>query len=420
MSTVPDDIPRLGDRGDIPRAGSGIPRRPAPGDIPRRARVMPLAVRLTLPVALLALGACLPPRVAGDALAPAPERRTNAVLAHDRATLARWDARLRALASAAVADSSGDRAYALARAAAWLDFAREQYDADPRSTAVDAALAEASRLVLALERADRVDAGGRVAAATAPGGDAATLVAGARVVRPDLWAAARALDSTPAGRIAAAEAEVLLVRAGLVAAATRAMPPGAPTCGPWVHLARAERVIRDAEARLVAARAPLDTATVPTPPTKPFQHGVHFALDSDRLSAQSRAVLDGVVDALSTRLDLTLVIEGHTDPRGNPGYNERLSLRRAEAVRQYLAAGGLQLSRVEVRALGPSRRKATGTTREDYALDRRVVLRFYDDAGTEITGDESRGDLQVEAERRARRAGRPTRQAARPTGRRGR
>lgn len=67
---------------------------------------------------------------------------------------------------------------------------------------------------------------------------------------------------------------------------------------------------------------------------------VLFGFDEAELSAEAAAVLDEVVAETRRRADPggpPIRIEGHTDDRGADDYNQRLSLRRAQAVRDYLA-----------------------------------------------------------------------------------
>lgn len=64
---------------------------------------------------------------------------------------------------------------------------------------------------------------------------------------------------------------------------------------------------------------------------------VQFGFDSAELSAQSRQQLDAIADGIKlTEGTVKVVIEGHTDAKGRASYNDRLSLRRAAAVRDYL------------------------------------------------------------------------------------
>lgn len=64
---------------------------------------------------------------------------------------------------------------------------------------------------------------------------------------------------------------------------------------------------------------------------------VQFAYNSAEIEARSRPFLDQLGQVLQSEPNLALVVEGHTDGRGSEAYNQVLSLRRAEAVKAYLA-----------------------------------------------------------------------------------
>ena len=64
---------------------------------------------------------------------------------------------------------------------------------------------------------------------------------------------------------------------------------------------------------------------------------VQFGFDSSELTPQSRQQLDAIAEGIKlTDGTIKVVIEGHTDAKGRPTYNDKLSLRRAAAVRDYL------------------------------------------------------------------------------------
>jgi len=66
---------------------------------------------------------------------------------------------------------------------------------------------------------------------------------------------------------------------------------------------------------------------------------VRFGFDSTELTAQSKQQLDAIADGIKlTDGTVKVVIEGHTDAKGRASYNDRLSLRRAAAVRDYLVS----------------------------------------------------------------------------------
>lgn len=86
---------------------------------------------------------------------------------------------------------------------------------------------------------------------------------------------------------------------------------------------------------------PVETATAPTPPaaeTVGIGLPIQFGYNSDEITSESRPYIDELGKMLS-RDDLRtekIVIEGHTDASGSSNYNQKLSERRANAVKDYL------------------------------------------------------------------------------------
>ena len=69
--------------------------------------------------------------------------------------------------------------------------------------------------------------------------------------------------------------------------------------------------------------------------------GVTFEFNKDRLRPDSKTVLDTVVEIMKRYPDMQVELAGHTDNVGSDSYNQKLSEKRAEAVRQYLIAAGI-------------------------------------------------------------------------------
>lgn len=71
------------------------------------------------------------------------------------------------------------------------------------------------------------------------------------------------------------------------------------------------------------------------------------------------------------------VIEGHTDNRGGKAYNEKLSERRAQSVKNYIVKNfGIDASRLGVKGYGFSKPVADNATAEGRQLNRRIVANF--------------------------------------------
>jgi outer membrane protein OmpA-like peptidoglycan-associated protein len=100
---------------------------------------------------------------------------------------------------------------------------------------------------------------------------------------------------------------------------------------------------------------------------------VLFTSGESELLPSARNRLSEVAEALK-QSDNLLTIEGHTDAQGADLYNEELSLRRAERVRDFLVSEGVSPDRVSVRGLGEYRPVASNSTAEGRANNRRVEI----------------------------------------------
>jgi len=103
--------------------------------------------------------------------------------------------------------------------------------------------------------------------------------------------------------------------------------------------------------------------------------GVNFLYDSHELTPEAQHILDRVADILSKQPDLRLEVAGHTDAQGDPAYNQWLSLKRAEAVRDYMVAQGVNPNHIGAGGYGGQRPIADNTTKEGLRMNRRVELR---------------------------------------------
>ena len=98
---------------------------------------------------------------------------------------------------------------------------------------------------------------------------------------------------------------------------------------------------------------------------------VQFGFDRADLSDGAQTALLGIVKELKSNADLSVDLEGSTDPTGARDYNMGLSTRRVEAVRRYLIENGADLGRIYSIGMGP----LTGNNSEHAKL-RRVTVRL--------------------------------------------
>lgn len=108
-----------------------------------------------------------------------------------------------------------------------------------------------------------------------------------------------------------------------------------------------------------------------------FIESVHFDFDSAAIKPISKAVLDArALPILKQNSGVKVRIEGHTDSSGPAGYNEKLSLRRAIAVRDYLKSQGIAITRMSVVGRGEGSPSDTNDTRAGRANNRRVEFKL--------------------------------------------
>jgi outer membrane protein OmpA-like peptidoglycan-associated protein len=136
----------------------------------------------------------------------------------------------------------------------------------------------------------------------------------------------------------------------------------------------------DAERR--AAQAATDLATVASVKQDPVRGmvitlsgGVLFASNRSELLPSAQAKLDEVASALTKNdPDSSIVVEGHTDSQGGAAYNQDLSQRRAQVVRDYLVSKGVASDRVSATGFGLTRPIADNASPEGRADNRRVEI----------------------------------------------
>lgn len=109
-------------------------------------------------------------------------------------------------------------------------------------------------------------------------------------------------------------------------------------------------------------------------PPRPKSFLLYFITDSDELTPESRALLPAILDEVGKRPAPEVVVTGHTDRVGSVEHNDKLSLARAEAVRDQLAALGIDKAHILV--AGRGEREPLVPTDDDVAepKNRRVEI----------------------------------------------
>lgn len=100
-----------------------------------------------------------------------------------------------------------------------------------------------------------------------------------------------------------------------------------------------------------------------------------FRTDEHSLADSTGARLSELASGLATMTDIHVRLDGFADERGDAGYNQTLSQKRVEFVRDQLVAAGIHPSRIQVAAHGES--PAQDDNVDSYALERRVSLKLF-------------------------------------------
>lgn len=101
---------------------------------------------------------------------------------------------------------------------------------------------------------------------------------------------------------------------------------------------------------------------------------ITFETDASTLQPQFNAVLDDVSGILQEYSKTYIDVAGHTDSTGAEDYNMGLSIRRAQAVGNYLATNGIIQERILTRGFGEGQPLADNTTSQGRSVNRRVEI----------------------------------------------
>ncbi|HWH81311.1 MAG TPA: OmpA family protein [Burkholderiaceae bacterium] len=282
-------------------------------------------------------------------LVPAAKRIGDEAIQSDHQTFDAMQARIKAL------NDGGRRVadYHLAKAQCWLDVSFHEYTRNDRSEFPQAALAEAGSLVGAMERKQ------------SPLSFETPLVNGAAKLRPDLWAVTSALKGDTG--FFCAQQKIACAEVELVHAGNEFNQQQWRHAKPYVQIA--EDLIADAQdlaascrpvATPVAVAVPMNAPAPVAPARVEWLAHVVFAFDRSGeadIHSASLGPLRELADAIAKgRIAVGSVrLSGHADRLNGTGYgdyNQRLSERRVQTVREMLVRMGVDPAKVRTQARG--------------------------------------------------------------------
>ncbi|MBO7483686.1 MAG: OmpA family protein [Alphaproteobacteria bacterium] len=101
---------------------------------------------------------------------------------------------------------------------------------------------------------------------------------------------------------------------------------------------------------------------------------VRFRFNATELDSEGKKKLTWTVEKLKRWPDRTVVLTGYADLWGGIEVNKRISLKRAESVKDYLVKQGISSDRIQVAAMG--KQEPLSTKRVEQYMNRRVEVKF--------------------------------------------
>ncbi len=137
-----------------------------------------------------------------------------------------------------------------------------------------------------------------------------------------------------------------------------------PTTKPVAAIVPASKPKPAEVAVVVPAPKPAEVAVVPPVLVMPpaplpqkigFSGDALFAFDKSELRPEGKATLDSFVQQIDGATYDIIFVTGHTDRFGSNKYNQQLSERRAQAVKDYLVSKNVQASRIDTKGMGKTK-----------------------------------------------------------------
>ncbi len=154
--------------------------------------------------------------------------------------------------------------------------------------------------------------------------------------------------------------------------------------GHWTYVRKyvpeADQLVRDTKATAKRKCPEVAKAAPPPPPPPPpvekptfILKGITFDFDKATIRPTSEPTLKEAGSVLKRFNEVKVRIEGHTDTSGPEQYNQKLSERRAKAVKDYLMKNyGISSDRIDTVGYGETRPRADNSTKEGRKQNRRI------------------------------------------------
>ena len=109
-------------------------------------------------------------------------------------------------------------------------------------------------------------------------------------------------------------------------------------------------------------------------PTSANEVNVYFPFDQASLSDEAKKVIQERFDDVNESQDWSITVQGHADQIGSDTYNQTLGLQRANAVKAYLTAQGIDASSIQTESFGSHINVCTEDSEECFQKNRRAHI----------------------------------------------
>ncbi len=139
------------------------------------------------------------------------------------------------------------------------------------------------------------------------------------------------------------------------------------------YLPKSERVAYPTAGKFNREKLDFQLAPIEVGATTEFKN-VYFAFGKADLLPESKLELNRAAEFLKKNKNTSIEIDGHTDDIGSDGFNNKLSLDRANAVLSYIATQGISKDRMQAKGFGKSKPVKKGSDEATRAQNRRVEM----------------------------------------------
>ncbi|MFZ5554916.1 MAG: OmpA family protein [Bacteroidota bacterium] len=140
-------------------------------------------------------------------------------------------------------------------------------------------------------------------------------------------------------------------------------------------------VIPEVEEVVEVVPPPKDTTPVVTEPIKaqPVELKIYFALNSSYMEKEAIANVENAITQMKANPNMKADVSSHADIRADDHYNEWLTQRRANRVKDYMVLKGIDPSRINTYWHGKKDPavKCSDCTEEEHRLSRRTIIKLY-------------------------------------------